>query len=67
VFLVITEYFLVFDQVGDQKVVKTELKTLLKVLYKISSDETIVEQVLADDDKDGEALKHTIAEYWKNQ
>jgi len=49
-----------FDKDGDQKIAKTELKTLLKVLYKITLDETMVEQVLADYDKDGEALKHTI-------
>jgi len=49
-----------FDKVGDQKIAKTELKTLRKVLYKVTLDETMVEQVLADYDKDGETLKHTL-------
>jgi len=60
VFLVITEYFLMFDQDSDQKIAITELKTLQKVMYKITLDETMVEHVIADYDKDGETLKHTF-------
>ena len=49
-----------FDQDSDQKIAITELKTLQKVMYKITLDETMVEHVIADYDKDGETLKNTF-------
>ena len=51
-----TEYFLMFDTDGDQKIEKTELKTLLRVVYKQTPDDAMVDKCLQQFDTDGKQV-----------
>lgn len=42
-----------FDKDGDNKIEKTELKTLLRVVYKQTPDEATVDKYLEQFDTDG--------------
>jgi len=52
----VTEYFLMFDTDGDQKIEKTELKTLLRVVYKQTPDDAMVDKCLQQFDTDGKQV-----------